>query len=73
MGGDEDMAMLKVIEVLAESKKSWDDAAQVAVSNAAKSVRKIKSINIVNMQATVNAKGKIDNYRINAKITFEIE
>ncbi|MEP0325123.1 dodecin family protein [Bauldia litoralis] len=67
------MAMLKVIEVLAESKKSWDDAAQVAVSNAAKSVRKIKSINIVNMQATVNAKGKIDNYRINAKITFEIE
>ena len=73
MGGDEDMAMLKVIEVLAESKKSWDDAAQVAVSNAAKSVRKIKSINIVNMQATVNAKGKIDNYRINAKITFELE
>ncbi|SDB52305.1 dodecin family protein [Bauldia litoralis] len=67
------MAMLKVIEVLAESKKSWDDAAQVAVSNAAKSVRKIKSINIVNMQATVNAKGKIDNYRINAKITFELE
>lgn len=67
------MAMLKVIEVLAESKKSWDDAAQVAVSNAAKSVRKIKSINIVNMQATVNAKGKIDSYRINAKITFEIE
>ena len=67
------MAMLKVIEVLAESKKSWDDAAQVAVTNAGKTVRKIKSINIVNMQATVNAKGKIDNYRINAKITFEIE
>ena len=67
------MAMLKVIEVLAESKKSWDDAAQVAVSNAAKTVRKIKSINIVNMQATVNGKGKIDSYRINAKITFELD
>jgi hypothetical protein len=67
------MAMLKVIEVLAESKKSWDDAAQVAVSNAAKTVRKVRSINIVNMQATVNGKGKIDSYRINAKITFELD
>lgn len=67
------MAMLKVIEVLAESKKSWDDAAQVAVTNAAKTVRNVKSINIVNMQATVNGKGKIDNYRINAKITFQLD
>ena len=67
------MAMLKVVEVLAESKKSWDDAAQVAVTNAAKTVRKIRSINIVNMQATVNGKGKIDSYRINTKITFELD
>ena len=67
------MAMLKVVEVLAESKKSWDDAAQVAVTNAAKTVRKIRSINIVNMKATVNGKGKIDSYRINAKITFELD
>ena len=67
------MAMLKVIEVLAESKKGWEDAAQVAVTTAANSVRKIRSVNIINMQATVNAKGKIDSYRINAKITFELE
>ena len=67
------MAMLKVIEVLAESKKGWEDAAQVAVTTAANSVRKIRSVNIINMQATVNAKGKIDSYRINAKISFELE
>jgi Dodecin len=30
----EHMSMLKVIEVLAESEKSWEDAAQVAVVNA---------------------------------------
>jgi len=65
--------MLKVIEVLAESKKGWDDAAQVAVSTAAKSVRGIKSITIKNLQATVDGKGKINNYRINAKIAFELE
>ena len=66
------MPMLKVIEVLAESKKGWDDAAQVAVTTAAKSVRHIKSINIKNLQATVD-KGKITNYRVNAKITFQLE
>ncbi len=65
--------MLKVIEVLAESKKGWDDAAQVAVTTAAKSVRHIRSINIENLQATVDDKGKINNYRINAKIAFELE
>jgi dodecin len=67
------MAMLKVIEVLAESKKGWEDAAQVAVATASKTVRGIRSITIKNMQATVNGKGKIDNYRLNAKIAFELE
>lgn len=67
------MAMLKVIEVMAESKKGWDDAAQVAVSTAARSVRNIRSINIDNLQATVNGQGKIDKYRINARIAFELE
>ena len=66
------MTMLKVIEVLAESKQSWEDAAQVAVTNAAKTVRGIKSIYVENFQATVKG-GKIASYRVNAKITFELE
>ena len=52
------MAMLKVIEVLAQSTKSWEDAAQVAVTIASKSVRNIKSIYIKNMEASVS-NGKI--------------
>jgi flavin-binding protein dodecin len=66
------MTMLKVIEVLAESNKSWEDAAQNAVTHAAKTVRNIRSVNIQNHSAEV-AKGKITSYRINAKITFELE
>ncbi len=66
------MAMLKVIEVLAESTKSWEDAAQVAVTTASKSVRNIKSIYIENMKATVS-NGKLENYRVNAKISFVID
>jgi dodecin len=37
------MAILKVVEVLAQSPKSWEDAAQLAVQETAKTVRNIKS------------------------------
>ena len=66
------MSMLKVIEVLAESNKSWEDAAQQAVTEAGKSVRNIKSIYIKNLEANVE-KGKLKNYRINAKISFLLD
>jgi len=64
--------MLKVIEVLAESDKSWEDAAQQAITNASKTVRNIKSIYLKNIEATVE-NGKIAKYRINAKISFVLE
>jgi len=63
--------VVKVIEVLAQSDKSWEDAAAGAVKAASKSVDNIKSINITNMNATVK-NGKLDKYRINAKISFVI-
>ena len=66
------MTMLKVIEVLAESDKSWEDAAHIAVAHASETVRNIMSINITNFQASVEG-GRIDKYRINAKISFELE
>ena len=66
------MAMLKVIEVLAESNKSWDDAAQTAVTNATKTLRSVRSIYIKNMEGTVED-GKIKSYRINGKISFVLD
>ena len=66
------MTTLKVVEVLAQSDKSWEDAAQSAVSDAAKTVRGIKSIYIENLEATVED-NKITQYRINGKISFMVE
>lgn len=66
------MTMLKVIEVLAQSDKSWEDAAQNAVTQAAKSVNGIKSIYVKDSEAVVE-NGKIVQYRINAKISFLLE
>ena len=66
------MAVLKVIEVLANSDKSWEDAAKNALEQAAKSVKNIRSIYINEQSATVKD-GKIDDYRVNVKITFEVK
>ncbi|MBK8845106.1 MAG: dodecin domain-containing protein [Bacteroidetes bacterium] len=67
------MGVIKVIEVLANSKVSWEEATQNAVAHAYKTVQKIKSVNVSKLSATVDSKGKISEYRINVKISFELE
>ncbi|HJW54347.1 MAG TPA: dodecin family protein [Burkholderiaceae bacterium] len=64
--------MLKIVEVLAESSSSWEDAAATAVARAAKTIHGIKSIYIKDFEAQVD-NDKIVNYRINAKITFTLD
>lgn len=66
------MSIVKVIEVIAESKDGWKEAAQEAVTHAAKTIRNIKSIYIQDFQGTVQG-DKITNYRLNAKISFLID
>ena len=65
------MSVLKVIEILANSSDSWDDAAQQAVNEASKSVKNIKSVYVNELNARVE-NNQIVEYRINAKITFEV-
>lgn len=64
--------VVKVIEVLAESEKSWEDAAKEAVARAAKTVKNIRSIYIENFEAKVEG-NKIARYRVNAKISFLLD
>jgi flavin-binding protein dodecin len=66
------MAIHKVIEVISQSEKGWDDAAQRAVSDAGKTVEHIKSIWVRNFEGVVKD-NKIVEYRVNAHITFEVE
>jgi hypothetical protein len=66
------MSMLKVIEILCESDKSWEDAAQTAVKRANDSVRNVRSIWIENFEAKVE-NGKIKTYRINGKVSFVLD
>ncbi|MFS4493365.1 dodecin family protein [Maribacter sp. 2308TA10-17] len=66
------MAILKVIEVLANSEKSWEDATKKAVAQASKSVKNIRSVYIQDQSASVKD-GEVNDFRVNVKITFEVK
>ena len=65
------MSVLKVIEILGNSKESFEDAVQNIVSEASKTIKDIKSVYIQDMQVTVE-NNQISEYRVNAKICFGI-
>ncbi len=66
------MAVLKVIEVLSNSKESWEDATRNAVKQAAKSVKNIRSVYLQDQSAIVDG-DNVTEFRVNVKITFEVK
>jgi len=66
------MAVLKVIELLADSSKSWEDATAKAVNKASKSVKNVNSA-FVQSQSVVVEDGEVKAFRVNVKITFEVD
>lgn len=66
------MAVLKVIEVMSNSEKSWEDAIKKSVKTAAKSVNNIRSVYV--KEQTANVQGdEITDFRVIVKITFEVQ
>lgn len=66
------MAVLKVIEVLSNSSKSWEDATQKAVKEASKTVKNIKSVYVQDQSAVVE-NDEVKEFRVNLKLTFEVK
>lgn len=66
------MTVFKVIELVGESSKSWDDAVADAVSRACKTVDGLNGVELINMTAKVKD-GKILSYKANIKAAFEVE
>jgi len=66
------MAVVKVIEILAESEVSWENATKEAVQEASKTIKNIQSVYIESFQAVVKD-NKITKYRVDAKISFVVE
>ena len=66
------MPIVKVIEVIAASEKSIEDAIQMAVAEASKSVRNIDSVYVKDIKAHVKD-GKVTTYGCVCKISFRVE
>ena len=65
------MAIMKSIEIMSDSPKSFEDAVQRAVTRTSKTVENIRSA-YVRDQSTTIKDNKIDTYRVSLKITFEV-
>ena len=65
------MAIMKSEQIMSESKKSFEDAIQVAVTRFSKTVRNLRSANVNNMSTVVD-NGKVVMYRVNLQMTFEV-
>ena len=66
------MAVMKVIEVLSSSSKSWEDATAKVVKQASKSIKNVRSVYVQDQSAVV-VDGKVSEYRMALKLTFEVK
>ena len=66
------MTVVKIIELIGNSPKNWEDATQKAVKEAAKTVRNIKGIDVKRFTAKVK-ENKIIEYRVVLKVAFVVD
>jgi flavin-binding protein dodecin len=66
------MSVVKIIELVGESKESWQDAANNVIKEAQKTLRGITRIGIEEFDLRM-ANDKVDVYRVRAKVSFRIE
>ena len=66
------MSVAKVIEIIASSKKSFEDAVAHGVSKAADSLHDITAA-WVKEQSVKVVNGKVAEYRVNLKVTFVLK
>ena len=62
---------MKVLEILSNSNTSWEDATKKAVKEASKTLKNIRSVYVADQSAVVND-GEVTEFRVNLKITFEL-
>jgi flavin-binding protein dodecin len=71
-GGVKEMSVVKVIELIGSSPKGWEQAAQNAVSEASKTVRNIKGLDLKRCTAKIE-NNKIIEYRSVVKVAFVVD
>jgi dodecin len=64
----------KIIEIVGSSTHGWEDAVQVAITEASKTIHAITGVEVIDMTAKVDpSTGKIEIYRTTVKIAFGVQ
>ena len=68
------MSVAKILELVGSSTKGWEEAAQVAITEASKTIHGIRGLEVTDMTARIDTNtGKIDEYRVCVKLSFSVE
>ena len=64
------MSVARVTEIKSSSPKSFEDAIQIGIARATKTLKNVKSAWIENQEVLVDDHGRISEYRVELKVTF---
>ena len=65
-------SVYKIVELVGTSPESWEKAAAAAVSQAAKSLRDLRIVEVKELDMQV-ANGKVRAYRARVNVSFKFE
>lgn len=65
-------SVYKIVELVGTSSESWEKAAAAAVSQAAKSLRDLRIVEVKQLDMQV-ANGKVQTYRARVNVSFKFE
>ncbi len=66
------MAILKSTQILSDSDTSFEGAVADGIERFSKTVKHVRSASVNHMSVTVKD-GKVDKYRVNMQVTFEVK
>lgn len=66
-------SVARVSEISARSETSFDDAIQLGVERAAKTLRNLRSAWVKDQEVTLGSDGRITGYEVNLKVTFVLD
>ena len=66
------MSVARITEITASSDKNFEDAVQKGINRAAQTIQNITGAWVESQKVTIKD-GKIDQYRVNMKVTFVLK
>ncbi len=66
------MAVARVTEISASSPKSFDDAVNLGIARATKTLKNVTGAWVQDQKVTVSG-GAVSEYRVSMKVTFVLE